>query len=164
MTLSEEQFKVARRRAAEAGVAERVRFELIDYRSLTGTFDRIVSVGMFEHVGAAHYDEFFATCRDLLAPDGVMLLHTIGRLGRRRSIPIRSSANISFRAIISVAVADERGEPEGAADRVRRRDAAAALCFYAARMDQADAAEGGRSSRCTTSASTGCGSSISRDR
>ncbi|HVM37155.1 MAG TPA: cyclopropane-fatty-acyl-phospholipid synthase family protein [Sphingomicrobium sp.] len=81
VTLSEEQLKVARRRAEEAGVADRVRFELVDYRSLTGSFDRIVSIGMFEHVGAAHYDEFFATCRDLLAPDGVMLLHTIGRLG-----------------------------------------------------------------------------------
>jgi len=81
VTLSEEQLKVARRRAEEAGVSDRVKFELVDYRSLTGTFDRIVSIGMFEHVGAAHYDEFFATCRDLLAPDGVMLLHTIGRLG-----------------------------------------------------------------------------------
>src|SRR5687767_7559476 len=81
ITLSEEQLKVARRRAEEAGVADRVKFELVDYRSLTGTFDRIVSIGMFEHVGAAHYGEFFATCRDLLTPDGVMLLHTIGRLG-----------------------------------------------------------------------------------
>ncbi len=81
VTLSEEQLKVARRRAEEAGVADRVKFELVDYRALTGTFDRIVSIGMFEHVGAAHYDEFFAKCRDLLAPDGVMLLHTIGRLG-----------------------------------------------------------------------------------
>lgn len=81
ITLSEEQLKTARKRAADAGVADRVRFELIDYRSVTGTFDRIVSVGMFEHVGALHYDEFFATCRDLLTDDGVMLLHTIGRLG-----------------------------------------------------------------------------------
>jgi len=81
VTLSQEQLKVARRRAEEAGVADRVKFELIDYRSLTGCFDRIVSIGMFEHVGAAHYDEYFATCHDLLAPDGVMLLHTIGRLG-----------------------------------------------------------------------------------
>ncbi len=81
VTLSEEQLKVARRRAEEAGVAGRVKFELIDYRSVTGTFDRIVSVGMFEHVGAAHYDEFFDTCRRLLKPDGVMLLHTIGKLG-----------------------------------------------------------------------------------
>ena len=81
VTLSEEQLKVARRRAEEAGVADRVKFELVDYRSLTGSFDRIVSIGMFEHVGAAHYDAFFEQCRDLLAPDGVMLLHTIGRLG-----------------------------------------------------------------------------------
>ena len=81
ITLSKEQLKVARERAAAAGVADRVKFELIDYRSLTGSFDRIVSVGMFEHVGAAHYDEFFATCHKLLKQDGVMLLHTIGKLG-----------------------------------------------------------------------------------
>ena len=82
VTLSEEQLKVARQRAADAGVSDRVKFELIDYRSLTGTFDRIVSIGMFEHVGAAHFDEFFATCRGLLAEDGVMLLHTIGKYGK----------------------------------------------------------------------------------
>jgi cyclopropane-fatty-acyl-phospholipid synthase len=81
ITLSEEQLKVARRRAEEAGVADRVRFELIDYRSLTGKFDRIVSIGTFEHVGAAHYGAFFLKCRELLADDGVMLLHTIGKLG-----------------------------------------------------------------------------------
>jgi cyclopropane-fatty-acyl-phospholipid synthase len=49
---------------------------------VTGSFDRIVSIGMFEHVGAAHYEEFFETCRRLLKPDGVMLLHTIGKLGK----------------------------------------------------------------------------------
>ncbi|WP_347716923.1 cyclopropane-fatty-acyl-phospholipid synthase family protein [Sphingomonas sp.] len=81
VTLSEEQLKVARRRAEEAGVADKVKFELIDYRSVEGSFDRIVSIGMFEHVGAAHYDEFYATCRKLLKRDGVMLLHTIGKLG-----------------------------------------------------------------------------------
>lgn len=81
VTLSEEQLKVAQRRAAEAGVADKVRFELIDYRHVTGQFDRIVSVGMFEHVGPAHYTTFFRQCRDLLTPDGVMLLHTIGRAG-----------------------------------------------------------------------------------
>ncbi|NNM78222.1 class I SAM-dependent methyltransferase [Sphingomonas sp. ID1715] len=81
ITLSEEQLKVARRRAEEAGVADRVRFELIDYRDVTGRFDRIVSVGMFEHVGPPHYRTFFRKCRNLLAEDGVMLLHTIGRMG-----------------------------------------------------------------------------------
>ncbi|CAN5654084.1 cyclopropane-fatty-acyl-phospholipid synthase [soil metagenome] len=81
VTLSEEQLKVAQRRAEEAGVADKVRFELIDYRHVTGQFDRIVSVGMFEHVGPAHYTTFFRQCRDLLTPDGVMLLHTIGRAG-----------------------------------------------------------------------------------
>ncbi|TXC72403.1 class I SAM-dependent methyltransferase [Sphingomonas ginsenosidivorax] len=81
VTLSEEQLKVARRRAEEAGVADKVKFELIDYRAVTGQFDRIVSVGMFEHVGPAHYKAFFRKCRELLTADGVMLLHTIGRMG-----------------------------------------------------------------------------------
>lgn len=81
ITLSEAQLEIARRRAREAGVSERVRFELCDYRDLRGTFDRIVSVGMFEHVGPPHYEHFFRTCRDRLAEDGVMLLHTIGRMG-----------------------------------------------------------------------------------
>ena len=81
ITLSEEQLKVARQRAADAGVSDRVKFELIDYRLLDGRFDRIVSVGMFEHVGAAHYEEFYGKCRDLLTDDGVMLLHTIAKLG-----------------------------------------------------------------------------------
>ena len=86
VTLSEEQLKVARERAAAAGVADRVKFELIDYRHVEERFDRIVSIGMFEHVGGAHYDEFFAKCRELLKPDGVMLLHTIGKLGKA-SVP-----------------------------------------------------------------------------
>ena len=81
VTLSEEQLKVARRRAVEAGVADKVRFELIDYRDVTGRFDRIVSVGMFEHVGPSHYRAFFRKCCALLTEEGVMLLHTIGRLG-----------------------------------------------------------------------------------
>ena len=82
VTLSEEQLKVARERAESAGVADQVKFELIDYRHVEEQFDRIVSIGMFEHVGAAHYDEFFAKCRELLKPNGVMLLHTIGKLGK----------------------------------------------------------------------------------
>ena len=87
ITLSEEQLKVARRRAEEAGVADHVKFELIDYRHLEGQFDRIVSIGMFEHVGLAHYEEFFGKCRELLKPDGVMLLHTIGKLGTAAKSP-----------------------------------------------------------------------------
>jgi len=87
VTLSEHQLKIARERAERAGVADHVRFELIDYRHIEETFDRIVSVGMFEHVGHAHYEEFFAKCRELLKPDGVMLLHTIGKLGDRSRGP-----------------------------------------------------------------------------
>jgi cyclopropane-fatty-acyl-phospholipid synthase len=87
VTLSEHQLKIARQRAEAAGVSDHVKFELIDYRLLDEQFDRIVSVGMFEHVGARHYDEFFAKCRKLLKPDGVMLLHTIGMLGETMSSP-----------------------------------------------------------------------------
>ena len=79
ITLSEEQLGVARQRAAEAGLGDRVRFELLDYRALTGRFDRILSVGMFEHVGINHYQSFFDTIRRCLAPDGVALIHAIGR-------------------------------------------------------------------------------------
>ncbi|WP_210357578.1 SAM-dependent methyltransferase [Sphingomonas beigongshangi] len=82
VTLSEEQLKIARERAAAAGVADKVRFELIDYRRVEGKFDRIVSVGMFEHVGPPQYRTFFSKCRDLMTADGVTLLHTIGRLGK----------------------------------------------------------------------------------
>lgn len=79
VTLSREQLAVARQRAADAGVADRVDFRLQDYRDIPETFDRIVSVGMFEHVGVAHYPAFFRKVRALLKPDGVMLLHAIGR-------------------------------------------------------------------------------------
>ncbi|AHB09615.1 SAM-dependent methyltransferase [Zymomonas mobilis] len=81
VTLSEEQLKIARKRAKEAGLDDRVKFQLIDYREVKGCFDRIVSVGMFEHVGPPYYKNFFNHCRDLLTDDGVLLLHTIGRLG-----------------------------------------------------------------------------------
>jgi cyclopropane-fatty-acyl-phospholipid synthase len=79
ITLSKEQLKVSRERARRAGLADRVRFELCDYRMLEGKFDRIVSVGMFEHVGVLHYAEFFGAVRALLNEDGVALLHSIGR-------------------------------------------------------------------------------------
>ena len=79
ITLSEQQLAVARVRAAEKGLDGTADFRLQDYRELSGTFDRIVSVGMFEHVGVGFYDEFFRRCRAALANDGIMLLHSIGR-------------------------------------------------------------------------------------
>ena len=79
VTLSEEQLKLARERAAKAGLADRVEFHLMDYRNVQGPFDRIVSVGMFEHVGVPHYRAYFAKVHALLAEDGVALIHTIGR-------------------------------------------------------------------------------------
>jgi cyclopropane-fatty-acyl-phospholipid synthase len=79
LTLSVEQHKVATRRAAAAGLSDRVRFYLRDYREEDQHYDRIVSVGMFEHVGVNHYFAFFAKLKSLLAGDGVALLHSIGR-------------------------------------------------------------------------------------
>jgi len=79
ITLSQEQLIAARARAEEAGLADRVRFELLDYRELRGTYDRIVSVGMFEHVGVGHYRQFFDILHRSLAPGGVALVHSIGR-------------------------------------------------------------------------------------
>ncbi|MBV7408048.1 cyclopropane-fatty-acyl-phospholipid synthase family protein [Maritimibacter sp. DP1N21-5] len=79
VTLSREQLAEAERRAREAGVADRVTFRLMDYRDLTETFDRIVVVGMMEHVGAPQYPVFWGQIDRCLAPDGVALVHTIGR-------------------------------------------------------------------------------------
>lgn len=79
VTLSEEQLKLARGRAAERHLSNQVEFRLQDYRDLDERFDRIVSVGMFEHVGVNHFRSFFGKCADLLSDDGVMVLHSIGR-------------------------------------------------------------------------------------
>jgi cyclopropane-fatty-acyl-phospholipid synthase len=79
ITLSAEQHREANARAAAEGLSERVRFRLQDYREVGETFDRIVSVGMFEHVGVPHYDAFFRVVARCLAPDGVALIHAIGR-------------------------------------------------------------------------------------
>jgi cyclopropane-fatty-acyl-phospholipid synthase len=82
ITLSREQYHRAQNRALERGLARDTTFRLVDYRDVEGSFDRIVSVGMFEHVGVGFYDAFFGKCAELLADDGVALLHTIGRSGR----------------------------------------------------------------------------------
>jgi cyclopropane-fatty-acyl-phospholipid synthase len=79
ITLSQEQLSSARGRADERQLGNRVDFRLLDYRDVVEAFDRIVSVGMFEHVGVRYYDAFFAKCAELLADDGVMVLHSIGR-------------------------------------------------------------------------------------
>jgi cyclopropane-fatty-acyl-phospholipid synthase len=79
VTLSENQLASAQARALDSGMKEQTNFRLLDYRALDGQFDRIVSVGMLEHVGLPHYDEYFAKVSDLLDADGVALIHTIGR-------------------------------------------------------------------------------------
>jgi cyclopropane-fatty-acyl-phospholipid synthase len=80
VTLSQEQFELASRRARDAGLSDRVRFQLRDYREVSEQFDRIVSVGMFEHVGVHHYHEFFAKLNALMPDDGVAMLHSIGHM------------------------------------------------------------------------------------
>ncbi|NNJ27250.1 SAM-dependent methyltransferase [Alienimonas chondri] len=79
VTLSVEQCRVAQERAEKLGLTDRVEFLLKDYRDLDGPFDRIVSVGMFEHVGVGHYEEFFAKVKALLTPEGAAVVHSIGR-------------------------------------------------------------------------------------
>lgn len=79
LTLSREQLAVAQKRAEAAGLSDRVRFHLRDYRAEAGTYDRVVSVGMFEHVGVNHYQPFFRRLRRLLTDDGVAVVHSIGR-------------------------------------------------------------------------------------
>jgi len=81
ITLSEEQLSFSNDRKQRLGLGGRVDFNLQDYRTLVGKFDRIVSVGMFEHVGVVHYREFFEKIRDLLTDDGVAVIHSIGRFG-----------------------------------------------------------------------------------
>ncbi|WP_333781686.1 cyclopropane-fatty-acyl-phospholipid synthase family protein [Hoeflea prorocentri] len=79
VTLSDEQHAISTQRAREDGFAGQVEFRLLDYRKLHQSFDRIVSVGMFEHVGRRHYSTYFNKCAEMLDEDGVMLLHTIGQ-------------------------------------------------------------------------------------
>ncbi len=78
ITLSKEQLAAAQERARAAGLERQVEFRMTDYRELSGQFDRIVSVGMFEHVGLPYFDSYFRSVRDLLSPDGVALIHSIG--------------------------------------------------------------------------------------
>jgi cyclopropane-fatty-acyl-phospholipid synthase len=80
VTLSREQYALSNEKAQRAGLSDRVRFELRDYREHDDRYDRIVSVGMFEHVGVGHYGEFFDKINELLNDDGVMLLHSIGHM------------------------------------------------------------------------------------
>ncbi len=81
VALAPDQIAFCNERAAEAGVADRVKFELRDYRDVTGQFDRITSVGLIEHLGTPHYPGFFAHTHRLLKDDGIMFSHCCGRMG-----------------------------------------------------------------------------------
>ena len=80
LNVSPDQMAVAQQRVDAAGVGANVRFVLQDYREFSGQFDRVVSVGMMEHVGIGHFDEYFGQVRDLLTPNGLALVHSIGRM------------------------------------------------------------------------------------
>lgn len=80
INVATEQLAESKKRAQAAGVADRITFFERDYRELTGTFDRVVSVGMMEHVGVGHFDEYFNTIKRLLAPGGFAMIHAIGRM------------------------------------------------------------------------------------
>jgi cyclopropane-fatty-acyl-phospholipid synthase len=94
ITLSTEQHRIARERAARQGLTRLVEFKLEDYRRTRGPFDRIVSIGMFEHVGRPHYRRFFSRLGQLLTEDGVALLHTIGRQSPPTPINVWMRRNI----------------------------------------------------------------------
>lgn len=81
VALAPDQIEFSRERAAEAGVSDKVKFELMDYRDVPGQWDRIINVGLFEHLGTPHHATFFAKMHELLAPDGIMVSHCCGRMG-----------------------------------------------------------------------------------
>jgi len=125
VTLSKEQLAVSQARAKAVGLDGQVSFKLLDYREDDGSYDRIVSVGMFEHVGMGHFDEFFQKTRDLLNESGVALLHSIGR----KDPPGMTNAFITNlpRRLHALALGDHRsGRALGALDH-RHRDPSPAL-------------------------------------
>lgn len=100
VTLSKEQFELANARARKAGLDKRVRFELKDYRKVEDRFDRIVSVGMFEHVGVHHYGEFFGKINELMDDDGLALIHSIGHMSPPLEPPAHGCVSTSSPAPI----------------------------------------------------------------
>ena len=129
VTLSERQLEIARKRAAAAGVSDHVKFELQDYRLLDEQFDRIVSVGMFEHVGTKHYDEFFAK---MPRPFEARWSHAAAydRQARRRierSRPLHRQIHLPWLPS-ALGQRDDRLQPEVQDDRERHREPAPALC------------------------------------
>ena len=150
VTLSKEQHAVSSRRALEGGLADRVRFKLLDYRQEPDRYDRIVSVGMFEHVGVAHYVEFFRKVKELLKDDGVMLLHAIGRMEPPGGTNTWLQEVHLPRRLHAGPVRGPGGDREGRAVGHRRRDPAPALRRDPAplapalpRQPRADQADGG---------------------
>ena len=131
VTLSKEQLHAAAARAGERGLSDAANFRLQDYRELNGTFDRIVSLGMFEHVGIVHYNAYFRECAARLADDGVMVLHAhraVGIAGRDQSV----DCQVYFPGRLhSFALGGASRDRAGRIARHRHRNPAAALCGHA---------------------------------
>jgi cyclopropane-fatty-acyl-phospholipid synthase len=81
VALAPDQIQFSNERAVEAGVSDHVKFELTDYRDVQGQFDRIINVGLIEHLGVPHFPDFYSKCQELLTPDGIMVTHCCGRMG-----------------------------------------------------------------------------------
>ena len=161
VTLSKEQHALSNEKAHRLGLSDRVRFHLRDYRDVGGRFDRIVSVGMFEHVGVRHYAEFFAKINALIKDDGLMLLHSIGHM----SPPGTASPWLRkyiFPGAYSPALSEVFAEVERASLWVTdleflRLHYAKTLNHWCQRFE----ANRARVVRCMTSGFAACGSSIS---
>ena len=155
-------WKVGQERARAAGLEQQVTFKLMDYREVSGRYDRIVSVGMFEHVGSSHYGEFFDKMRDLLTDGGVAVLHSIGRMAPPGSALVWINKYIfpgGYTPSLSETIAAV--ERSGALD-YGCRDPAAPLCFERSREWHTAVPTHNRdrvgSRDFTTSASAACGS------
>jgi cyclopropane fatty-acyl-phospholipid synthase-like methyltransferase len=133
VNVSPEQIKTARVHAEAAGVSDRVTFRELDYRQLTGQFDRVVSVGMMEHVGIGHFDEYFLKIRELLTPDGYAFIHCIGRMSQPGT-----TGPFIRKYIFPGAYVPALSETFAATELVRRHGSAtAALSLYGATLARA---------------------------
>ena len=147
VALAPDQIAFCKERAAEAGVADRVKFELMDYRDVEGQFDRITSVGLIEHLGTPHYPGFFAHMHRLLKDDGVMFSHCCGRMGEPGITDKWTRKYIfpgGYIPALSELVTEAEKQPP---DRHRRRGDALPLRPYARGMVQPHQRRQGRDRR-----------------
>ena len=162
VALAPDQIEFCNERAARPGVADKVKFELMDYRDVEGQFDRITTVGLLEHVGTPHYPDSSTTSTELLKPDGVMFSHCCGRAGRARPRPTPGPASTSSPAAISRLC--RSWSPRREKHRLIVIDVEAMRFHYCHTLEEwyrRTVPRATRSSSSTTSASSACGNSTS---